>query len=164
MEPLIREATEADLDRITEIYDTVIVDTHVSFDEERWSKDKRAAWFAAKKPPHVVLVAELQGQVVGISYSSPLKPKAAYSSSAETTIVLDPAVVGEGIGTRLLESLLEHLSEAGLHRAYAHIALPNDASVAAHEKLGYHLIGVQDEVGYKLGKYWSVGIWEKRLS
>ena len=59
--------------------------------------------------------------------------------------------------------LLDHLEDAGLHRAYAHIALPNDASVAAHEKLGFRLIGVQDEVGHKMGRFWSVGIWEKRF-
>ncbi|NNC74858.1 MAG: N-acetyltransferase, partial [Acidimicrobiia bacterium] len=141
MEPLIREATVADLDRITEIYDTVIVDTHISFDIEPWTPEQRLSWFEEKKPPHLVLVAEVEGEVVGISYSGPLKPKRAYDSSAETTIVLEPAAVGEGIGTRLLETLLENLEREGFHRAYAHIALPNDASVAAHEKLGFRLIG-----------------------
>ncbi|NNC74512.1 MAG: N-acetyltransferase [Acidimicrobiia bacterium] len=164
MEPLIREATKADLDRVNEIFDTVIVDTHISFDTEPWTREQREAWFETKKPPHIVLVAEVGGELVGISYSSPLKPKRAYDSSVETTIVLDPAVVGEGIGTRLLETLLEHLEDAGFHRAYAHIALPNDASVAAHEKLGYELIGIQDEVGHKLDKFWSVGIWEKKFA
>lgn len=161
MEPTIRQATEADLDRITEIYDQYIVDSHVSFDTEPWTKQKRREWWQHYRGR--VLVAERDGVVFGAAYAGPYRHKMAYASSAETTVVLDPAATGEGVGAALLGALIELLGEQGVHRAIAIIALPNDASVAVHRKLGYREIGTLDEVGFKMGRYWSTVIMELHL-
>ena len=71
--------------------------------------------------------------------------------------------IGQGIGKRLYEVLLQNLSGIGLHGAYAGIALPNDASVNLHAALGFRKVGVYEEVGYKFGKYWSVAWYELRI-
>lgn len=161
MGPSIRHATSTDLDRITEIYNHYIVDSHVSFDAEPWTATRRRQWWEHYEGR--VLVAEQNGVVVGAAYAGRYRHKEAYASSVETTVVLDPTVTGTGLGTALLAALIELLREQGAHRAYAIVALPNDASVAVHRKLGYREIGVLDEVGYKLGRYWSTMLMELHL-
>jgi phosphinothricin acetyltransferase len=157
----IRHATEADLDRITEIYDQYVVDSHVSFDTEPWSLERRREWWASYQGR--VLVAERDGGVVGTAFAGPYRHKRAYASTVETTIVLDSAATGTGLGTALLGALVELLRDQGMHRAIAIIALPNDASVAVHRKLGYREVGTLDEVGFKMGRYWSTMIMELHL-
>jgi phosphinothricin acetyltransferase len=164
-EPRFRRATVDDLDDITRIYDRYIVDSHVSFDTEPWSRQRRLDWWEDHQghPRLVVLVADIDGTVVGAAYSSWYRPKAGYERSVETSVVLDPAVVGDGVGTRLYRALLDELEAAGTHRAYAVVALPNDASVALHHRLGFRDVGTEDECGWKLGRYWSTLTLEKRF-
>lgn len=159
----IRDATPDDLDRINEIYNWTIVDNHVSFDTEPWDLEQRTAWWQSRPEELDVLVAEVDGVVVGVSYSSFYRPKAAYRSTAETTIVLDTGYLRRGLGRGLLTAMLERLGERGFHRAVAIIALPNEASVVLHEKLGYRIVGTITEVGHKLGRYWDTMIMETEL-
>jgi phosphinothricin acetyltransferase len=87
--------------------------------------------------------------------------KPAYSTSVETSIYLAQADLGRGIGVPLYSALLEALRSEDLHRAYAGVTLPNPASIALHERLGFHRIGVFQEVGRKFGRYWDV-MWLER--
>ncbi len=162
---LIRPARATDVERIAAIYDTTIVDSHISFDEEPRPPEHWRQWFAAKSEdgPHQALVAEQDGHVAGVAYSGPWRPKSAYRFSVETTIVLDPGGRGQGLGTALLGALVERLRAAGAHRAIAIVALPNEASIRLHHKLGYRTVGVLDEVGYKYDRYWSTEVLELAL-
>jgi phosphinothricin acetyltransferase len=161
----IRAATDADLPRLTDIYNHYIDGSHVSFDVDPWTLEHRQEWFATYAPTgrYRVLVLETADGVVGAAWSSPFRPKAAYDTSVETTIVLDPAVIGRGLGKRLLTALLDELATEDVHRAYAIIALPNDASIALHHRLGYRSLGVQHEVGRMYGAYWDTELLEKRF-
>lgn len=163
--PALRRATVDDLDGITRVYDQYILGSAVSFDTEPWSRERREAWWADHEghPRLIVLVAEVEGEVVGAAYSSWYRPKTAYQRSVETSIVLDRGHVGAGLGTRLYGQLLDELAAAGTHRAYAVVTLPNEASVALHHRLGYRDVGVEDESGWKLGRYWSTLTLEKRF-
>lgn len=160
----IRDAVLADLAAITRIYNWTIVDNHVSFDTEPYDDTSRLAWFNARDPQLVCLVAELDGIVAGVSYSSWYRPKLAYRSSMETTIVLDVDHRGRGLGELLLGALTGRLADQGVHRAIAIVALPNDASVALHHKLGYTTVGILTDAGHKLGRYWDTMILEKQLA
>ena len=159
----IRDATPDDFERINEIYNWTIVDNHVSFDVEPWDITKRREWWNSRDEDLDVLVAELDGEVVGVTYSSFYRPKPAYRSTAETTIVLDTDYLGRGIGRALLSALLARLVERGFHRAVAIVALPNDASVVLHQKLGYRIVGTITVVGSKLGKHWDSMLLEASL-
>lgn len=77
---------------------------------------------------------------------------------------MDSAGTGRGIGTALLAALLDQLAGEGVHRAYAVIALPNEASIALHRRLGYREVGILDEVGRKLGRYWSTMIMKRAIT
>jgi phosphinothricin acetyltransferase len=165
MDTRIRPATEHDLDRINTIYNSYIVGKHTSFDREPWTISERRRWFERYETEgrYQVLVLEEEGLVLGFASSSPFKSKAAYETSVETTIVLDEVHLGRGLGRKLLSALLERLQAEPVHRAYALIALPNDPSVALHERLGYRHVGTLDEVGHKLDVYHSVLIMELAL-
>ena len=161
----VRAATVDDLAEITRIYDCYIVDSAVSFDTEPWSVAKRRAWWDDHQGDDrlVVLVAERDGVVVGAAYSSWYRPKDAYRSSVETSILLDPTAIGAGIGRTLYADLLDRLAAAGVHRAYAVVTIPNDASIGLHHALGFVDVGVQDECGFKLGRFHSTLTLEKRF-
>jgi phosphinothricin acetyltransferase len=162
---VVRRATADDLSDITRIYDCYIVDSHVSFDVEPWTEDQRRRWWAEHQSHDrlVVLVATLDGSIVGTAYSSWYRPKAGYERSVETSVVLDPDHTGQRIGKVLYAALLDELAGAGVHRAYAVVALPNEASIGLHHALGFTDVGVEDESGYKLGRYWSTLTLEKRF-
>lgn len=161
----VRRATVADLADITRIYDRYIVDSHVSFDTEPWTTERRQQWWEDRQGDErlVVLVVTVDGAAVGTAYASRYRPKAGYDRSVETSVVLDPGRAGAGLGTLLYSALLDELAAAGVHRAYAVVALPNEASVALHHKVGFLDVGHEHESGYKLGRYWSTLILEKRF-
>lgn len=159
----IRDATADDLGRINDLYNTT-VETHVSFDVDPWTIEDRQHWWEHRDPELVCLVAEHDGEVVGVAYAGWWRPKEAYRTTMETTVVISEHVHGQGIGTELLATLAGRLHDEGVHRAVAIIALPNDASVALHVKLGYREVGVLTQVGNKLGSYWDTMIMERDVT
>lgn len=74
-----------------------------------------------------------------------------------------PEAAGRGIGTLLYTALFEALAGEDLHRAYAGIALPNEASVRLHDRFGFRHLGTYEEVGRKFDRYWDVAWYEKKL-
>jgi phosphinothricin acetyltransferase len=160
----VRPAAEEDLQRLTEIYNHYVINTQVTFDIEPRTLEQSREWLSHYKTtgPHRLLVA-VDSHVLGFASSSPFRPRAAYATSIETSVYTDPAAVGRGIGTLLYETLFEAIRGEDVHRAYAGIALPNDASIAIHERFGFSHIGTYTEVGRKLDRYWDVAWYEKRL-
>lgn len=161
----LRMATEADVPQMNAIYNTYIVDSHVSFDTEPWPDEKRVDWFKERVAAGYPILVACEGEtIIGTSWSGPYRPKAAYRSSVETTIVLAEGESGKGIAAGMYSKLMELLTEAKFHRAYAIIALPNDPSIALHRKLGFREIGVLEDAGFKDGKYHSTMMMERDLA
>lgn len=166
-ETRVRPAVRGDLPALVDIYNHYVRETPVTFDTEPFSVESRAAWFSSfgNDTPYRLLVAVCGDDICGYASSACFKPRQAYDVSVETTIYLDPQATGAGIGTLLYGALLDLLvDDTRLHRAYGGIALPNDASVALHEKFGFELVGTYREVGRKFDRYWDVAWYEKDLS
>lgn len=163
----IRPANATDLPKLVRIYNHYVVQSHVTFDIEPYTLEARLEWFAAfaEKGPCRLLVAERDGEVVGYASSTRFRSRPAYYRSVETTIYLEEGrAVGAGTGRRLYASLLAELvEEPAVHRAYGGIALPNPASIALHERLGFRRVGTLREVGHKFEKFWDVAWFEKEL-
>lgn len=161
----IRPAVEADLEAIHEIYNGYIRDTPITFDIDPIPMERRREWFTHYQTHgrHRLWVAVRDGACIGYATSSPFRPKAAYDTSVETTIYLAPGAGGGGIGSQLYGALFESLDGEDVHRAYAGITLPNDASVAIHRRFGFEQVGLYREVGRKFERYWDVGWFEKKL-
>ncbi|MGI9666164.1 MAG: GNAT family N-acetyltransferase, partial [Acidimicrobiia bacterium] len=102
--------------------------------------------------------------VIGCAWSGPWRDKAAYRGSAETTIVLAPGSEGQGAGARLYTALLDELTDRGFHTAIGVVALPNDASIALHRKLGFREVGALEDVGFKDGSFHSTMILQRVLA
>jgi phosphinothricin acetyltransferase len=159
---LIRLASEADAAAIAAIYRPYVETTHFTFEEVAPGAADIAARLA--KPIHPWLVAAENGQVVGYASTAPMRNRAAYRWSVETGIYLAPKAQGRGMGRQLLQAHLDLLKRQGMVTAIAGIALPNAASVALHEKLGFTLSGIERGVGFKLGRWTDVGRWQKDLA
>jgi L-amino acid N-acyltransferase YncA len=140
----IRNAAPSDVPEMNVIYNRYIVGSHVSFDTEPWTDAQRQAWFEHRSTEgYPVMVAVRAGSVIGAVWSGPW--------------------FGEGIGTSLYTALLEELRTRGFAVAIGVVALPNDASVALHRKLGYREVGVLEGVGLKDGKRHSTMLLELQL-
>lgn len=161
----IRPATLHDLAAIDEIYTHYILNTHITFDVEPYDASARRAWFShySDAGRHRALVACDGERVVGWATSSRFRPKAAYDTSVETTIYLAPDATGRGAGRTLYAALFDALAGEDVHRAYAGIAIPNEASIALHERFGFARVAYFTEQGRKFGRYWDVAWYEKVL-
>jgi len=162
--PMIRLAADTDADALARIYNHYVAETVVTFEEQPVAPDemaRRAAEVLEAGLPW--LVADEADGVVGFAYASKWKGRCAYRFAVETTVYLAPEAVGRGLGTALYAELLERVRALGMHTAIGGIALPNDASVALHEKLGMERVALFREVGFKLGRWIDVGYWQKAL-
>jgi phosphinothricin acetyltransferase len=162
---VVRAAVPADLPAMTDIYNHYVRTSAVTFDTTEFTVDARQEWFShyATTGPHRLLVAVDGDEVLGHVTSGPLRPKPAYATSVETSVYLRPEATGRGLGTLLYRAIFDALAGQDLHRAYAGVALPNDASVRLHERVGFRQVGTYVEVGRKFGRYWDVLWFERAL-
>ena len=160
---MIRTCEPRDAAAICKIYNYYVRDTVVTFEEREVDAAEMAARIAAVTAQHPWLVREVDGLVVGFAYAAPWKTRSAYRFALETTVYLAPEHAGQGHGLALYQELLARLRALNIHCAIGGIALPNDASVGLHEKLGFRRIGQFAEVGWKFDRWIDVGYWELLL-
>ncbi|XUL94263.1 N-acetyltransferase family protein [Streptomyces galilaeus] len=167
----VRPGVEDDLVALTDIYNHYVRETPITFDTAAFTPEERRPWLLShpEDGPYRLKVAvegTFQGnsqRILGYATSSPYRAKPAYSTSVEVTIYLAPDAGGRGIGTLLYKALFADLATEDVHRAYAGIAQPNEASTRLHERFGFRPVGTYREVGRKFGRYWDVAWYEKEL-
>jgi HAD superfamily hydrolase (TIGR01509 family) len=159
----IRPGQREDLPELTAIYNHHVETSPSTFDLEPWRPEQRLSWLDHYAPigRHRLLVATRAGAVIGYATSSSLRPKRAYDPSVEVTVYLAEGSQGRGIGSMLYQELFAALAGEDVHRAFAAIAVPNDASVALHRRFGFVDVGVLHEVGRKFDQWWDV-LWLQR--
>jgi phosphinothricin acetyltransferase len=160
-----RPGREDDLEQLNGIYNHYIRETAITFDIEEISMDERREWFShyGHTGRHRLFVAVADGRILGFATSSPWRPKRAYETSVETTIYVLHGSGGRGVGTGLYTALFDSLAGEDVHRAYAGITQPNEASVALHERFGFSRVAYFTEQGRKFGRYWDVAWYERPL-
>jgi phosphinothricin acetyltransferase len=161
----VRPGERGDLPGLTEIYNYYVLETPTTFDLEPFTVEQRAEWFARYAPTgrHRLLVAEHDGVIVGYTTSSRFHPRAAYDTTVEMTVLCAPEAVGHGIGNLLYVTILPELEREDVHLAVALITLPNDASCALHQRLGFTRAGVLPESGRKFDRFWDVALYTRRM-
>jgi phosphinothricin acetyltransferase len=160
----VRPATPFDAARIRAIYNHYVTTTTVSFEEQAVTESEMAQRIAdvdAAGLPWLVL--EVDGVLAGYAYATKWRVRPAYRHSVESSVYLDHAYAGRGLGRMLYGALLDRLRERDLHVVIGGIALPNDASAGLHEALGFRKVAHFSEVGKKFGRWLDVGYWELRL-
>ena len=157
----VRPTTVADLAAINDIYNFWIRTSSANFYVEDFTVEERAAWFAELGGRYVSLVAVDGDTVVGFAYTGKVRPRAAYDTSVEVTVYIADGHGRRGVGTLLYDGLFEALLGEDIHRMYAVITVPNDGSVALHERFGFQRAGLFSEQGRKFGRYWDVAWYER---
>lgn len=163
--PTIRDGSPADLPVLTDIYNHYIVHTPITFDVVPYTVDKRREWFDDHAPngKYRLLVAEEAGEVVGYATTSPWRPKAAYGTTVESTIYCRHDACGRGIGSALYTALFDAIRNEDVHMIVAGATMPNAATVALHERLGFRQVGVFSAVGRKFDTFWDVAWFQRPL-
>jgi L-amino acid N-acyltransferase YncA len=160
----VRSALAVDADPIARIYNYYIKNTVITFEEEPVTAENMATRVSEVQGASLPwLVAEIEGAVVGYAYANKWKARSAYRFAVETTIYLENGREGRGIGTKLYSELLSILRTRGMHVAIGGAALPNAASAALHERLGFDHVATFRQVGFKHDKWVDVAYWQRLL-
>jgi len=160
----LRDATADDAATIAGIYNHYVETTVISFEEQPVTPQAmRERIIDLQRDGLPWLVAVINGKVAAYAYASKWRVRAAYRFSVESTVYVDQNTLGQGLGTVLYGALLARLRTAGVHLVVGGIALPNDASVALHEKMGFKKVAHFSEVGLKFGRWIDVGYWELKI-
>lgn len=157
---IIRDVKIEDAEQITEIYDYYIQNTHHTFETEPLTVEETTWRINKVIEDYPFLVAEEEGEVLGYAFASQFKLLQAYEHTAEVWIYVRNQAKQKGVGTRLHMELFEKLSDINIHVMVAAIALPNEASIKFHERLGFVKVAHFKEIGYKLGRWIDVGYWQ----
>ncbi|MGD6752784.1 N-acetyltransferase family protein [Streptomyces sp. BH105] len=163
----VRPGVEDDLKALTDLYNHYVRETPITFDTAVFTPEERRPWLLShledERHPLLVATEATSNRILGYATASAFRPKAAYDTSVEVTVYLTPDAGGRGVGTLLYKALFESFAEQDIHRAYAGIAQPNEASTRLHVRFGFRYVGTYEEVGRKFGRYWDVAWYEKVL-
>nr|WP_314256525.1 GNAT family N-acetyltransferase [uncultured Devosia sp.] len=147
----------SDVSAITEIYKHYVEETAITFDTEVPGEAAMAEKFAALvKLGHPLIVAEIEGDVVGYAYASFYRPRAAYRFTCEDSIYLRADIKGKGLGKAMLTELLAQSKAFGFKQMIAVITADTANSIAIHEKFGFRHVGRYDAVGYKFDRWHDI--------
>ncbi len=147
------------------VYNPYVTGTAITFETVPVRPEDRAAWLAEHLTggAHRVMVAEAQGRVLGWATTSPFRPRAAYSTTVESSVYCAPGSLGRGLGSRLYAALFRSIEHEDVERIVAAVTLPNPASLALHRRFGFRPVGVFTRVGRKFDRYWDVQWLERPL-
>jgi len=162
----LRQATDRDVPHMLEIYNHYVLNSTVTFDEDRLTlKEMRTKFRDVERLGFPWLVAvSPTGMILGYAYVTPWKAKAAYRYTVEDSIYLSPAATGKGIGKALMARMLDDARAAGIKEVIAVIADKGaDASIAMHEQFGFTKIGEMGKVGFKFGRWLGTVLMQKSL-
>lgn len=159
----IRLAIAGDAPAVHAIYTPIVEQTIISFELTPPSVKEIGQRIETTTAQFPWLVCETNGEVTGYAYASQHNVRLAYQWAVNVSAYVQAQWRGHGIGRGLYEALFALLRAQGYYGAYAGITLPNPASVALHESVGFTPLGVYRAVGYKHGAWHDVGWWECEL-
>ncbi|MGQ0559597.1 MAG: GNAT family N-acetyltransferase [Sphingosinicella sp.] len=161
----IRLAGADDAAAIAAIYAPYVTDTVISFELKPPDEAAMRGRILEGGALYPWLVPCSEGDApIGYASASAFRSRPAYRFTVETSVYLAPDVAGRGVGRALYSELLALLARQGFAQAIGAITLPNQASVRLHESLGFVAAGIYRDVGYKLGRWHSVGLWQRPLA
>jgi L-amino acid N-acyltransferase YncA len=162
---VIRDADpQLDAAACAAIYAPFVRDAAVSFEEDPPDAKAMRERIASTQLTHPWVVAHVGEVLAGYAYASSHRIRSAYRWAADVGIYVGERHRGQGVGRRLYDTLLALLEAQGFHVACAGITLPNPASVALHEAVGFTRVGVYRQIGFKHGAWHDVGWWQRRLT
>lgn len=161
---MIRPVKFSDLASIQRIYNFYIMETTVTFEETKISAEELAGRIRKVESVGLPwLVADDNDEIRGYAYATQWKERSAYRHSVEISVYVDHEHLVKGWGTKLYQGLFTELQQLDIHLAIGGITLPNDPSIALHEKFGMIKVAHFQEIGFKFGQWLDVGYWQMKL-
>ena len=162
---LVRDATEADLPAIRDIYNHAVEHTTAIWNETVVDLPNRVEWFKVRQARGFpVLVAVKDGVVAGYASYGDWRAFEGFRHTVEHSVYVEKDHQGAGIGKLLMQALIERAAANGIHVMIAGIEAGNAASIGLHEKLGFRNGGTFYEVGTKFGRWLDLTFMELRVS
>lgn len=160
----IRVASADDAEALRSIYNHYVESSLATFDLELRTPEQQIAWMADRSGAMAVLVAvDDADTVLGFASLSPYKERAAYRTTVENSIYLDPQAVGRGVGSTLMNELIDVARRHGFHAVMARVNASLDSSIGLHKSVGFESVGIEREVGRKFGKWQDIHILQLML-
>lgn len=159
----VRQATVADAAAVLAVYAPYIEDTAITFETSVPTVEAFAARMEGIVGTYPYLVVECDGAIVGFAYAQHLGERGAYAWNVELSVYFAAPYRGLGWGSVLFWALVDLLSQQGVRNAYSLITVPNEASRRLHAKLGFELMGIQRNAGYKCGAWHDVAWLRKAI-
>ena len=159
---MIRLAEPKDAKSIVDIYNHYILHSHATFEIDPIDPNEMTTRIKRVQEEFQLpwTVMEIENEIVGYAYATQWKARKAYARTTESSIYLHQKQGGNGYGKVLYSDLLEKLRQSGYHAVIGGMSMPNEASQALHERLGFRKIGEFKEVGFKFNRWIDVGYWE----
>ena len=139
------------------------IDTSITFETVLPSEAEFSGRIRSYGAVYPWLIAEEDGHVLAYAYAHRAQERAAYGWNAELSVYVSRDAAGRGLGTKLYTVLLALLQKQGVRTAYGVVTMPNDASSALHQKLGFRTLGTYRNTGYKNGRWRDVVWFEKHI-
>lgn len=165
----IRTASVDDAEEILSIYAYYVKNTAITFEYEVPTLEEFRGRIERTLQKYPYLVALDDGKIVGYAYAGPLKERAAYDWSVETTVYIARDAKKCGYGRKIYEALEEALVDIGILNMYACIGYPiiedeylTKNSAEFHEHMGFKTVGEFYKCGYKFGHWYNM-IWMEKI-
>ncbi len=154
MEIIIRPYQSNDVETIVAILNYYIANSTALYDYELRTLEQQQAIFEEKiAKGFPVIVATINGQVVGFGYYSEFRFREAYKFTVEHSVYVMPVEEGKGIGKTILQYLIDLAKKQKLHTMVAVIDYENQNSIVFHEKFGFTIVGIIKESGFKFNRW-----------
>ncbi|KFE33998.1 GNAT family N-acetyltransferase [Thioclava atlantica] len=161
---MIRDARPEDAAAIAEIYNDAVDNLTAIWTEKRTDAAERAAWIAERQAAGFpVLVSDEEGRVLGYASYGKFRDKDGYDLTVEHSVYIHRDARGRGLGTPMLQALIDHARAAGFHAMLGVIAAENQGSIRLHERLGFTRVGTLPQVGKKFGRWLDLALLQITL-
>lgn len=161
----IRDATASDISRVQEIYAHHVLSGLGTFETtppELADMLRRYEQITGDGFPY--LVADDAGRLLGYAYANHFRTRAAYRNTVEDSIYIAADAMGRGVGTALLNALIDRCASLGLRQMLAVIGDSGNAgSIGVHRRCGFEHTGVMKAVGRKFDQWVDVVIMQRAL-
>lgn len=164
MRTALRPAETDDAPAIRSVYAPYVENTPISFEVDPPSVAELAERVESTLREYPWLVCEVGDEVIGYAAAGSLRSTPPYEWTVELTVYVDESARRSGVGTALYSALLSVLERQGYYNAYAAVTLPNPASAALHERMGFEPVGTFPALGFKGGEWHDVRWWYRRLA
>jgi L-amino acid N-acyltransferase YncA len=160
---ILRPACAEDAEQLAAIWNHEARATLTTTDTEVRDATAQRAWLATHSARYPIVVAVTDDEVTGYAALTAYRMKPAFQRTVEDSVYVDRRWRGRGVGRLLVTHVLDQAAALGHHSVFARITAENAASRRLHEQLGFRLVGIEEEVAFKLARWLDVAVYQRRL-